>query len=64
MRKSLQLLSMDMRGSTVLGVLLTEPLPFLCSLPLGSEETREVRERMGIMVHYNVKIRCVVSFGS
>jgi hypothetical protein len=27
------------------------------------EETREVREKMGIMVHYNVKVRCVVSFG-
>ena len=27
------------------------------------EETREVREKMGIMVHYNVKVRCVVAFG-
>ena len=34
------------------------------SLPPGTEESREIRERMGIMVHYNVKIRCVVSFGS
>ena len=33
------------------------------SLPDDVEETREVREKMGIMVHYNVKVRCVVSFG-
>ena len=33
------------------------------SLPEGVEETRETREKMGIMVHYNVKVRCVVSFG-
>jgi len=28
------------------------------------EETKEVREKMGVMVHYNVKIRCIVAFGS
>lgn len=33
-------------------------------LPPGTEESREMREKMGVMVHYNVKIRCVVSFGS
>ncbi|CAI8051174.1 Beta-arrestin-2 [Geodia barretti] len=32
-------------------------------LPEGVVETRETREKMGIMVHYNVKVRCVVSFG-
>ena len=39
------------------------PTLFLRSLPSGMEETREVREKMGIMVHYNVKVRCVVAFG-
>ena len=33
------------------------------SLPEGVEETRETREKMGIMVHYTVKVRCVISFG-
>ncbi|XP_064394202.1 arrestin red cell-like [Halichondria panicea] len=28
-----------------------------------SLDPREVRERMGIVVHYTVKVRCVVSFG-
>ena len=38
-------------------------VPLNCSLPSGVEETREMREKMGIMVHYNVKVRCVVAFG-
>jgi len=33
-------------------------------LPPGVDETRENREKMGIMVHYNVKVRCIVAFGS
>ena len=40
------------------------PRPLVARLPPGTEETREMQEKMGIMVHYNVKIRCVVSFGS
>lgn len=40
------------------------PSPTHYSLPPGTEESKEVQEKMGIMVHYNVKIRCVVSFGS
>ncbi|XP_065888743.1 beta-arrestin-2-like isoform X2 [Dysidea avara] len=32
--------------------------------PQGDDENKEVRERAGIIVHYNVKIRCIVSFGS
>ena len=35
----------------------------ITSLPVGVGETKEMREKMGIMVHYNVKIRCVVAFG-
>ena len=42
-------------------VLLFPPPP---SLPSGMEETREIREKFGLMVHYNVKVRCVVSFGT
>lgn len=43
----------------------TCPVPlYPYSLPPDTEETKEVQEKMGIMVHYNVKIRCVVSFGS
>ena len=33
------------------------------SLPPGTEENKETRELLGVMVQYTVKIRCVVSFG-
>lgn len=33
------------------------------SLPVGMEEIKEVRENLGVMVHYSVKVRCIVSFG-
>ena len=36
---------------------------FVCRFPEGDDENKEVRERAGIIVHYNVKIRCIVSFG-
>ena len=34
------------------------------SLPPGVEETKEVKENLAIVVHYRVKVRCSVSFGS
>ena len=33
-------------------------------LPNGVEDTPDVRENLAIMVHYTVKVRCIVSFGS
>jgi beta-arrestin len=33
-------------------------------LPPDVEETKEVRENLGIVVHYSVKVRCIVAFGS
>ena len=38
-------------------------LLLLFRFPHGDDESKEVRERAGIIVHYNVKIRCIVSFG-
>ena len=37
--------------------------PHFLSLPVGMEEIKEVRENLGVMVHYSVKVRCIVSFG-
>ena len=36
---------------------------YFTSLPVGMEEIKEVRENLGVMVHYSVKVRCIVSFG-
>ena len=46
-----------------------EPKPCLflsspCSLPEGVTDSKEVRENLGITVHYNIKVRCNVAFGS
>ncbi|XP_019864233.1 PREDICTED: beta-arrestin-2-like isoform X1 [Amphimedon queenslandica] len=33
-------------------------------LPSGVEDSRELRESFGIVVHYSVKVRCIVNLGS
>ena len=36
---------------------------FVCKFPQGDDDNKEVRERAGIIVHYNLKIVVLSYFG-